>query len=261
MSSSNDGAYRAPAGPAPSPRLPGTGTSESGPAAARPPVTTETTAPVRQTAAPLFTSQATTPTEVRSGSDRREVLDRQKQQFGGIRWGSAFFGWLTAIGTAVLLTGIVAAIGGALGLTVTDGGTQAAAQAGQAAQNPATAQTAGIVSAVVTLVVLLIAYYCGGYVAGRMARFNGMKQGIAVWVWTIAIAIVVAGLIALAGAQVDVLGSIGGLPQLPISGQALTTAAILSAVAALVVSLIGAILGGLAGMRYHRKIDRAGFEQ
>lgn len=25
--------------------------------------------------------------------------------------------------------------------------------------------------------------------AGRMARFNGMKQGIAVWVWTIAITI------------------------------------------------------------------------
>ena len=38
----------------------------------------------------------------------------------------------------------------------------------------------------------VLAYYCGGYVAGRMARFSGVAQGIAVWVWTIAIAIVAA---------------------------------------------------------------------
>jgi hypothetical protein len=26
------------------------------------------------------------------------------------------------------------------------------------------------------------------------------------------------------------------------------------------ISLVGALLGGLAGMRYHRRVDRAGFE-
>ncbi|GLY41853.1 hypothetical protein Amsp01_078760 [Amycolatopsis sp. NBRC 101858] len=46
--------------------------------------------------------------------------------------------------------------------------------------------------------VLLVAYYCGGYVAGRMARFNGVKQGIAVWVWTIVMT-VVALVVALVG--------------------------------------------------------------
>jgi hypothetical protein len=37
----------------------------------------------------------------------------------------------------------------------------------------------------VLLVILFVAYYCGGYAAGRMGRFNGMKQGIAVWLWAL----------------------------------------------------------------------------
>jgi hypothetical protein len=52
-------------------------------------------------------------------------------------------------------------------------------QAGQVVQNPGAAQTAGIVGAIVALAVLFVAYYCGGYVAGRMARFSGAKQGVA----------------------------------------------------------------------------------
>src|SRR5882757_8744047 len=41
---------------------------------------------------------------------------RQRIRFGGIRWGSAFFGLLTAIGLASILLGIVAAAGVALNL-------------------------------------------------------------------------------------------------------------------------------------------------
>ncbi len=36
--------------------------------------------------------------------DDRDTLTRQKDRFGGFKWGAAFFGWLTAIGTLVLLT-------------------------------------------------------------------------------------------------------------------------------------------------------------
>ncbi len=32
--------------------------------------------------------------------------------YGGIKWGSAFFGWLSAMGLAVLLTALLAAVGG-----------------------------------------------------------------------------------------------------------------------------------------------------
>src|SRR5215210_4440577 len=47
---------------------------------------------------------------------RQTVVAREKEQFGGIKIGSAFFGWLTATGMAVLLTAMVAAAGTAVGL-------------------------------------------------------------------------------------------------------------------------------------------------
>ena len=186
--------------------------------------------------------------------DRREELHRQKEQFGGIKWGAAFFGWLTAIGTAVLLSGLAAAILGAIGLAADPA---QVTQAGQVVQNPGAAQTAGIVGAIVALAVLFVAYYCGGYVAGRMARFSGAKQGVAVWVWTVIITILVTIAVAVAGTQLGGLTGIGGLPQIPVDGSALTVAGIITALLALAVSLVGAVLGGLAGMRFHRKIDRA----
>jgi len=48
--------------------------------------------------------------------------------------------------------------------------------------------TVGWIGAIALLVVLFVAYFSGGYVAGRMARFNGLKQGLAVWVWALVIA-------------------------------------------------------------------------
>ncbi|MHA7156301.1 hypothetical protein [Arthrobacter sp. TMN-50] len=175
-------------------------------------------------------------------------IAREKDEFGGVKIGSAFFGWLTATGTAILLSALAAALGAAVGsATNTD-------LAGEAAADP---QTAGIVSSIVLLVILLIAYYCGGYVAGRMARFNGMKQGVAVWVWAIVIAVIVAVLGLVAGEQFNILSQINSFPQIP-AGDDLTTTGVIAAVIAAVVALIGAILGGLAGMRFHRKVDRAG---
>lgn len=185
---------------------------------------------------------------------RGDVLHRQKDRFGGIKWGSAFFGWLTAIGTAVLLFALLTAIGAMIGLSLTDDARNAA---GQATQNPGVTRTAGVTGAIVAAAVLLVAYYCGGYVAGRMARFNGVKQGIAVWVWTIVMTVVVAIIAAVVGDRFDIAGSVGGLPKLPVGADAVTATTIVGAVFALVVALAGAILGGLAGMRFHRKVDRA----
>ena len=192
---------------------------------------------------------------------RRATVREQKEQYGGIKWGSAFFGWLTATGTSLILTALAAALGTAFGLASTPGDAgQAIEQAGQAVQNSQTAQTAGIVTAIVVLVILLIAYYAGGYVAGRMARFNGVKQGVAVWLWAVVIAVVVAILTAVAGSQFNILANLNGLPRIPIGEGALTAAGIITAVIALVAALVGAILGGLAGMRFHRKVDRVGYD-
>ena len=183
---------------------------------------------------------------------RQDVVARQKEEFGGIKFGSAFFGWLTATGTAVILTAILAGAGTAVGL-----GTSGSADAA-ASDAAANADTITIVGAIAIGVVLLIAYFAGGYVAGRMARFSGAKQGVAVWLWAVVIAIVVGIIGAIAGSQYNILANLNAFPRLPINEGDLTVIGIITAVGALIVALVGAILGGLAGMRFHRKVDRVG---
>ena len=63
-----------------------------------------------------YTPTAATPAVNPNLTDRETAVAREKEQFGGIKVGSAFFGWLTATGMAVLLTALVAAAGTAVGL-------------------------------------------------------------------------------------------------------------------------------------------------
>ncbi|WP_432545116.1 hypothetical protein [Kineococcus sp. SYSU DK002] len=193
---------------------------------------------------------------VHDSMDRVSVVNREKNAHGGVKVGSAFFGWLTATGTAVLLTALLAATGTAIG--VANSGSVGQALAGAQDSVTGNAETIGVAGAVGVLVVLLVAYFCGGYVAGRMARFNGIKQGVAVWVWAVVIAVVVAVLAAVAGNRYDVLGQLNSFPRIPVDAGTLTTGSIVALVAAVVVALVGAVLGGLAGMRFHRRVDKAG---
>src|SRR3954454_3204880 len=100
----------------------------------------------------------------------RDAVDAQRARFGGIKWGAAFFGWLTANGLAVILIALLSAAGVALGLA------QGVDTADEAAQQ---VQTLGIGGGIAILVVLFLAYLAGGYVAGRMARFDGARQRVA----------------------------------------------------------------------------------
>jgi hypothetical protein len=204
--------------------------------------------PPRGTDAPGDRRHGATPAR----TDRDSVIAREKDRYGGIKWGSAFFGWLTATGTAVILTALLVAAGAAVGVST---GTDTAEARAQASDNAGTISVAG---GLLLLAVLLIAYFCGGYVAGRMARFNGAKQGIAVWVWAIVIAALVAIAGAVAGSEFDILDRVGGFPRLPIGGDEVTTGAVIALVIAVIAALAGAILGGLSGMRFHRKVDKAG---
>jgi hypothetical protein len=192
------------------------------------------------------------PTVAEDIPTRHTVVAREKQQFGGIQIGSAFFGWLAATGTAVLLTALVAAAGTAVGLATNTDVNEAVNQA-------TTNQTVGLAGIIALLVILFVAYYCGGYVAGRMARFNGAKQGLMVWVWAIIAAIVVAVLGLVAGQRFNILANLNSFPRIPVNEGQLNAMGITAAVVVTVVALIGAVLGGLAGMHFHRKVDRAGF--
>ena len=186
-------------------------------------------------------------------TDRQTAVAREKEQFGGIKVGSAFFGWLTATGMAVLLTAFVAAAGTAVGLATNTDVNEAVSQA---ARNQG---TVGLVGIIVLLVILFLSYYSGGYVAGRMARFNGAKQGFMVWIWALIVAVLVSILGLVAGQQFNVLANLNSFPRIPINEGQLTTTSIIAAVVVAAVALVGAVLGGLAGMRFHRKVDRAGF--
>ena len=197
-------------------------------------------------------SRHTEPVGEDDRSVQREVVAREKEAFGGIKWGSAFFGWLTSVGTAVLLTALVAGTGTALGLATNTTAEEAVEGAAQSVD------TVGIIGAVLLGIIVFVAYYSGGYVAGRMARLDGIKQGVAVWVWALVVAVIVAIIATLGGADLNVLSRVNGFPRLPVGEGEMTTIGIIIAVAALLVSLLGAIIGGLVGMRFHRRVDRAG---
>ncbi|MBI4940968.1 MAG: hypothetical protein HY830_09490 [Actinobacteria bacterium] len=186
------------------------------------------------------------------GLDRQAVVQREKEAFGGLKIGSAFFGWLAATGMAVILTALLAGAGTAVGVATNADPAQAVdAATGNIA-------TVGWGGAVALAVIVFVAFYCGGYVAGRMARFNGAKQGVAVWLWTVVVSLVVAGVGAALGSQYDVLGRLDAFPRIPVGEGDVTTAGLLSLLVAVVVALVGAVVGGLAGMRFHRKVDKAG---
>ncbi|MGZ5405255.1 MAG: hypothetical protein ACXWDL_11450 [Nocardioides sp.] len=180
---------------------------------------------------------------------RGEVVARERQEHGGLKIGSAFFGWLTATGMAVLLSALVAVTGLVAGDAT---GTDTASEVSDALD--VQVESLGLLGIIVALAIMFVAYYSGGYVAGRMARFDGIKQGIAVWGWALVIAVVVGVLGAVADNEYT--GSLG-MPQVSFE-ESTTTAAIVAIVSVLLVSLVGAMLGGLAGMRFHRRVDRTG---
>jgi membrane protease YdiL (CAAX protease family) len=185
----------------------------------------------------------------RSAPSRREVVARQRERFGGMKFGACFFGWLTATGMAVLLTALLAAAGAGVSL---------ATNLDERAAEPNRAQTVGLIGAIVILAIIFLSYFAGGYVAGRMARFNGGRQGFGVWLWAVIIAIVVAIVGLVGGTQFNLLANLNTFPRIPINEGTLTTAGVITAIAVVVVALVGAILGGISGMAYHRRVDREG---
>jgi hypothetical protein len=185
-------------------------------------------------------------TRGRPATGTHDVIARQREEFGGLNWGSAFFGWLVAIGVASLLTAILSAAGAAIGLTSTSS-SEASRKAG----------TISIVGGIVLLVILGIAYYAGGYVAGRMSRFDGPRQGLGVWLIGLIVTVVLAVAGVLLGAKYNVLSQLN-LPRIPVDEGSLTTGGLIALLAIVAVTLLAAVAGGKAGTHYHRKIDRTG---
>ena len=175
--------------------------------------------------------------------DRQTVYGRERAEYGGIKFGVAFFGWLTATGLTAILGAIAAGVIAALGITST---------------GEKVSFGTALVGAIVLLVIVFVAYLAGGYVAGRMARFAGAKQGLAVWIWGLVVGGILAVTAAIAGPQFDILAKAGIVPAISFNGdQVLGT--VFTVAGVIIVALLAAVLGGLAGMRFHRRVDRAGW--
>jgi len=170
---------------------------------------------------------------------------RQRDEFGGFNLGAAFFGWLVAVGMGVLLTAIASAAGAALGLADT-------------ANDPTitNAETIGTVGAIVITVIGFVAYYCGGYVAGRMSRFDGARQGLGVWILGLLMTVILAAAGAIFGSEYNVLEQLN-LPRIPVDEGTLATGGIITLIAVAIVTLVGSLLGGKIGEAYHRRVDRS----
>jgi hypothetical protein len=108
-------------------------------------------------------------------------------------------------------------------------------------------------SAVVLAVALLVSYLFGGYVAGRMARRAGALNGFLVFVLSIAVVGVAVALIGTktdSGTIVDDLRR-AGIPTTTSEWRDIGTVAGIASLAAM---LIGSVLGGALGERWHGKL-------
>ncbi len=161
-----------------------------------------------------------------------------------IAWEAAFFGLLAAVGLAAVLVAML--IGGLVAAGVTDFSQDAAGVFGHLV-------TAG---GAIAVAILALSYLTGGYVAGRMARFDGWRQGLGVWLLTVLMVIAVGIAAWISGGTLDPTKSIS-LPGNPVDGGPLGEGrGVILAVLA-IVPLIAAAAGGIMGERFHRAVDRA----
>jgi hypothetical protein len=179
--------------------------------------------------------------------DERE--DRLRDMYGGVDWLASFLGFIFALVAAALFSLIAGLVLAPLGFTLNLGGTQIGA--------------AVITGLVLAGILVFLTYFFGGYVAGRLARFDGGRNGAMLVLWSflaVAVLALAGGIFSsflpaeIAGGisnfiQNNVLAPIGSLAELGVVG-------IIVAVGGLLMALLGGFLGGRLGSRYHSEIDR-----
>jgi hypothetical protein len=179
-----------------------------------------------------------TRTERTTGTDPYAGIHAARERFGGIDIPASLVGMLTALSTVIILAGLVGAAFGVVGY-----------QTGLEEN----AQDLSIGSLIGGVAILFVAYLIGGWAAGRMARYDGARNGFATGVWTLIFAGILAALGAWAGSEYDVFENVD-LPQW-FDSDAFTTAAIASGIGAILAMFVGGIIGGMWGERYHRRAD------
>jgi hypothetical protein len=181
----------------------------------------------------------------RAGDVREErAADYQRREAElGTSWISVVFGWLAALGAALILSGIVGAVVGGILAALGVGGTA----------------ESGLSGLIGLLLTLLIAFFIGGYVAGRMASRSGVKHGLLVPLLALVVTIVLAVIGAALGASfIDQLSGVtlpgpAGQAAQNVPQQGLTTILSVAGILALLFPFIGGALGGAKGASTGRR--------
>jgi hypothetical protein len=180
-------------------------------------------------------------------ADERE--DRLRDMYGGVDWLASFLGFVFAI----VLGAVFSTVGG---LVLVPFGITPDLSGGQIG--------ASVITGLALLGVLIfLTFFFGGYVAGRLARFDGGRNGAMVLVWMFIVVVILAlaaaifsgflpagmaqGITNLVDRSVSTAGKLAGAG----------VVGFVAAAAALLLALLGGSLGGRMGSRYHTEIDRA----
>ncbi len=180
---------------------------------------------------------------MRNGTTFRETSRERRELaadagYGGFSVASALAGVLVAYGAFAILVGIAAAVVAAAGDT-TDLSTDW--------------ERLGTAGGLVVAALLLLSYLFGGYVAGRMARRNGLLHGLAVAVLGLVVVGVVAALARNSGATGTVGANLRSLG-IPTTGSEYGHAGTVAGIASLVALFVGSLLGGVLGERWHGRL-------
>jgi len=160
---------------------------------------------------------------------------------GKLSFISVLAGVLVAYGAFAVLAALIGAAATAIGLT------------NDLSRNDWARLGTG--SAIAAAVVLLLAYLFGGYVAGRMARRAGLLNGLAVFLLAIVLIAAVSAIIA-SQADADTIRTNLRTLGIPTSGSEWSDIGTLAGIASLVAMLLGALVGGVLGERWHSKLTR-----
>ena len=165
----------------------------------------------------------------------------QDAGYGPVSPMSVLAGTLVAYGCFAVLFAIAGGIASATGVT----------------DNLSTGdwQTVGMGSGIAVACVLFLSYLFGGYSAGRMARRAGMTHGLLVFVTGIAIAAVTGAVARAATDPNTILNSLRDLG-VPTSGSEWRDIGVVTAIGSLVAMLLGSLVGGTVGERWHSKLLR-----
>lgn len=147
--------------------------------------------------------------------------------------GATFLGWAVAAFFTIVFSAIALALTGAAAA-----GTDVVEAAGDL----------GWPSLVGYLVATFLAFLIGGYAAGRIALWDGVKHGLGTVAWSVVFAL----LGALAGTA---LADYFDVTQyVPFDFGNVTTQVVIGSILTLIVQLLGAALGGRMGERYHDRV-------